>query len=98
MRCLLLALFGHAAISELSLRSGVKRKLDLEPAKGSFWRKTAVRQRLWYIDLIPSYCGYDGDQRHFGRPGFLRSRDNGGSFACGEAPRWNVSMMSMRPP
>jgi hypothetical protein len=32
------ALFGHAAISELSLLSGVKRKLDLEPAKGSFWR------------------------------------------------------------
>jgi hypothetical protein len=47
-------------------------------------RQAAVRQRLWYIDLIPSYCGYDGDQRHFGRPGFLRSRDNGGSFACGD--------------
>jgi hypothetical protein len=28
----------------------------------------------------------------------LRSRYNGGSFACGEAPRWNVSMMSMPPP
>jgi hypothetical protein len=31
-----LALFGHGAISELSLLSGVKRKLDFEPAKGSF--------------------------------------------------------------
>ena len=31
-----MALFGHAAISELSLLSGVKRKLDFEPAKGSF--------------------------------------------------------------
>jgi hypothetical protein len=40
-----LALFGHAAISELSLLSGVKRKLDLEPAKGSFWREAVVRQR-----------------------------------------------------
>jgi hypothetical protein len=39
-----LALFGHAAISELSLLSGVKRKLDLEPAKGSFWRKAAIRR------------------------------------------------------
>ena len=36
------ALFGHAAISELSLLSGVKRKLDFEPAKGSLWRKAAV--------------------------------------------------------
>jgi hypothetical protein len=34
-----LALFGHGAISELSLLSGVKRKSDFEPAKGSFWRK-----------------------------------------------------------
>ena len=34
--------FGHAAISELSLLSGVKRKLDFEPAKGSFWRKAFV--------------------------------------------------------
>jgi hypothetical protein len=49
-------------------------------ANDGCWRKAAVRQRLWYIDLIPSYCGYDGDQRHFGRP----SRDNGGGFACGD--------------
>jgi hypothetical protein len=33
----LLAHFGHAAISELSQLSGVKRKLDFESAKGSFW-------------------------------------------------------------
>jgi hypothetical protein len=39
------ALFGHAATSELSLLSGVKRKLDFEPAKGSFWRKAAVGAR-----------------------------------------------------
>jgi hypothetical protein len=38
-----LALFGHAAISELSLLSEVKQKLDLEPAKGSFWREAVVR-------------------------------------------------------
>jgi hypothetical protein len=31
---LLLALFGRAAISALSLLSGLKRKLDFEPAKG----------------------------------------------------------------
>jgi hypothetical protein len=30
-----------AAIRSLS---GVKRKLDFEPAKGSFWRKAAIRQ------------------------------------------------------
>jgi hypothetical protein len=41
------ALFGHAAISELSLLSGVKRKLDLEPAKGSFWREAAGRRNVW---------------------------------------------------
>jgi hypothetical protein len=35
-----LALFGHAAIAESSLISGVKRKLYFEPAKGSFWRKS----------------------------------------------------------
>jgi hypothetical protein len=39
---LLLAFFGHAAISELSLLSGAKRKLDFEPAVGSFWRKAIV--------------------------------------------------------
>jgi hypothetical protein len=32
----LLALFGPAAISELSLLSGVKRKLDIDPANGRF--------------------------------------------------------------
>ena len=37
--CRGVAHFGHAAISELSLLSGVKRKLDFEPAKGSFWRE-----------------------------------------------------------
>jgi hypothetical protein len=34
---------GHAAIAELSPVSGIKRKLDFEPAKGSFWRKAAVQ-------------------------------------------------------
>ena len=37
-----LALFGHAAISELSLLSGVKRKSDFEPANGSFWRRAVI--------------------------------------------------------
>ena len=37
------ALFGHAAISELSQLSGVKRELDFESAKGCFWRKAAAR-------------------------------------------------------
>jgi hypothetical protein len=40
-----MALFGHAAISELSLLLGVKRKLDFESAKGRFWRKGVVRHR-----------------------------------------------------
>jgi len=34
-----LAHFRHAAIAELSPVSGISRKLDFEPAKGSFWRK-----------------------------------------------------------
>jgi hypothetical protein len=34
--------FGHAAIAELSPVSGIRRKLDVEPAKGSFWRKAAL--------------------------------------------------------
>jgi hypothetical protein len=37
-RCQRLALFGRATTSELSLFLGVKRKLDFELAKGSFWR------------------------------------------------------------
>jgi hypothetical protein len=41
-----LALFGHAAISGLSLLSEVKRKLDFEPAKGSFWHKADIRQSV----------------------------------------------------
>jgi hypothetical protein len=40
-----LAHFGHAAIAELSPVSGIKRKLDVEPAKGSFWRKADVQIR-----------------------------------------------------
>ena len=38
-----MAPFGHAAIAELSPVSGIRRKLDFEPAKGSFWRKAALR-------------------------------------------------------
>jgi hypothetical protein len=34
------ALFGHAAIAESRLLSGVKRKLDFEPGKRSFWRQS----------------------------------------------------------
>jgi len=46
VRCMspFMALFGHAAISELSLLSGAKRKSDFEPAKGSFWREADIRQ------------------------------------------------------
>jgi hypothetical protein len=39
-----LAHFGHAAIAELSPVSGIRRKLDFEPAKGSFWRKADFRK------------------------------------------------------
>jgi hypothetical protein len=35
--------FGHAAIDELSPVSGIRRKLDVEPAKGSFWRKAVAK-------------------------------------------------------
>jgi hypothetical protein len=47
-----MALFGHAAISELSLLSGVKRKLDLESAKGSFWRKAVVLLSNFWCDFV----------------------------------------------
>jgi hypothetical protein len=46
-----LALFGHGAISELSLLSGAKRKLDFKPAMGSFWRQ-AVGRCLWDTQLL----------------------------------------------
>jgi hypothetical protein len=46
-----MALFGHAAISEFSLLSGVKRKLDFEPAKGRFWREAVI---LLYSPLSSS--------------------------------------------
>jgi len=36
------ALFGHRAMSELSLLSRVKQKLAFDLAKGSFWRKAVV--------------------------------------------------------
>jgi hypothetical protein len=39
----LLALFGPAAISELSLLSGVKRKLAIGPANGRFWHFCDIR-------------------------------------------------------
>jgi hypothetical protein len=39
-----LTLFGHAAISESSLLSGVKRKFDFEAANGNFWRQAVVGQ------------------------------------------------------
>jgi hypothetical protein len=34
-----MALFGHAVISKLSLPLSVKRKLDVDSAKGCFWRR-----------------------------------------------------------
>jgi hypothetical protein len=43
---LVAALFGHAAIFKLSQPSGVKRKLDLDPAMGRFWRKAVVRRNV----------------------------------------------------
>lgn len=36
------ALLGNAAIAELTLLSGVKRKSDFEPAKGRFWREAVI--------------------------------------------------------
>ena len=46
----MLAHFGHAAIAELSLLSGVKRRLDLEPAKGSFWREADYHETWSTVD------------------------------------------------
>jgi hypothetical protein len=47
-QCRCLAFFGPHAISELSLLSSVKRKLDLETSKGGFWRKADIGQ-LGYV-------------------------------------------------
>jgi hypothetical protein len=41
----MLALFGHALISELSLLSGAKRKLDLETPKGRAKRSLTCDSR-----------------------------------------------------
>lgn len=43
--------------------------------------RAARRKGLpWYIDPVPSYLGWDGEWRYFGRPGFYRGRYDGGSF------------------
>ena len=54
LRGRLLALFGYGAISELSLLSGVKRKLDFVPAKGSFWREAAICDQALFLLLTGS--------------------------------------------
>ena len=43
-RCMspVVALFGHAAMSKSSQLSGIKRKLDLDPARGCYWREAAA--------------------------------------------------------
>jgi len=43
-----LAHFGNAAIAELSPVSGIRRKLDFEPAEGSFWR--IVLKKSFFAD------------------------------------------------
>ena len=48
----MLAHFGHAAIAELSPVSRIRRKLDFDPAKGSFWRaKQPFKRRLITVDV-----------------------------------------------
>ncbi|OCK59452.1 hypothetical protein [Bradyrhizobium sp. LMTR 3] len=50
-------------------------------AQKNAMRRSAQRDRRpWYIDPVPSYYGYDGNWRYFGRPGFYGGRYNGGSF------------------
>lgn len=51
-----LYLFGHAAISELSLLSEVKRKLDFEPATGGFWREAVVRRYSYPALVDVAWC------------------------------------------
>jgi hypothetical protein len=46
--------FRTCLISELSLHSGVKRKLDLETPKGGLWREAAVG--LCALDVLGSRC------------------------------------------
>jgi hypothetical protein len=48
--------------------------------KASASRMARRNERPWYIDPVPSYYGYDGDWRYFGRPGFYGGRYNGGSL------------------
>jgi hypothetical protein len=49
---LVAALFGHAAIFKLSRPSGVKRKLDLDPARGRFWRKVVGAPKAGQVDVL----------------------------------------------
>jgi hypothetical protein len=44
-----MALFGHAAISELSLLSGAE--VGFEPAKGSFWRNAVIPAQALRFEL-----------------------------------------------
>jgi hypothetical protein len=45
--------FRTCLISELSLLSGVKRRLDLETPKGGFWRKAVVCRMGGYGKSVP---------------------------------------------
>jgi hypothetical protein len=60
-------LFGHAAISELSLLSGVKRKLDFEPAEGSFWRKAVIGRDSGFGRVPLQTCGALQSLDQYGR-------------------------------
>jgi hypothetical protein len=44
--------FRTCLISELSLLSGVKRRLDLETPKGGFWRKAVVEALMMALGSL----------------------------------------------
>src|SRR4029453_15568343 len=56
--------------------------------KAAVLRMARQNRRLWYIDPVPSYYGYDGNWHYFGRAGFYGGRYNGARFCpCGARPR-----------
>ncbi len=58
----------------------LNNSLPLYVQKNGTRRLASQNRRPWYIDPVPSYYGYDGNQYYFGRPGISNGRYNGGSF------------------
>lgn len=58
----------------------LSNSLPIYRQKNGLMRYARDNRRHWYIDPVPRYYGFDGNQYYFGEPGFYRGHYNGGSF------------------